>query len=151
MCQARPGLPAVYIMKDYTIVLNSALKDLDLKPCELFGFGIGDFKMQESCQDVESDQVLAFVVPDDLSLVSVVKPDPADPTSSIKDLMPLCSAVCAALHEHNVADVGLQFFELKQQKAVDASGNSWTSACASRSPRHRRCAFTFQTTFPTSS
>ena len=61
MCQARPSLPAVYIMKDHSIVLHSATEDMDLHPSELFGFGIGDFLLQEVSQDVDRENDFPFM------------------------------------------------------------------------------------------
>jgi hypothetical protein len=104
-CKAAKGVPALYVTKEWELYMEGPLEASG--PVELFGFNTGDINTTEA---VDKDAAIPFTISSDAANVVVVTEDPKN--GNVKQYMAFCDAAFAALHEHHIPDVALQFHQL---------------------------------------
>ncbi|CAK9104678.1 Uncharacterized protein SCF082_LOCUS48825, partial [Durusdinium trenchii] len=104
--KAVPKLPALHIMKDYTVFMSLDMdgvhkntSTLSIGPCELLGFNIGDIQSSDATVDLEN--VIQWKCSSDVEKVAVQLDDP----SSTRELMTIAEVRFKAFQK-NLPDLG---------------------------------------------
>ena len=99
----KDGQPSLGVDSTGRIWLTTNAEKLCIGPCELFGFGKGEFKSVPVAQFKDFKLGLPFYCDSDVMPIAWVKQAPVG-----KHLMPLASAVCQAVMQDGIPGVELQ-------------------------------------------
>jgi len=122
--KARKQLPDMWFDNDNNLIfkINEAVngaRPLAMTPCELFGFGTGDYFIGTVAEaNDDPNTKIPFCIQNDLSHVVVAT---TDGDESQKELKRVCVAIADALQEHGLAHMGVQHYKLTQSCRPDES------------------------------
>ena len=108
--------PTVQVDNTGRVFLSTATAGKEcFGPCELFGFGKGSFETVPVLELSNFDTGVPFMFLSDLTPIVWVR------NGNVKSLVTLCSALCTAVVDDGVPDVGVQNHTLENRKKDDGS------------------------------